>query len=194
MTNKIIYIFLTFFSLTSTLQAKEKPSFCSQLWKNAHISWDVYKTYDYRWRNFSIGTGYGNIFDFDQRAYWLVGLDYNWGKYTLYADGAYAMGQDKAILRTKSLSIPFLAGYQVYKKISRSMKIYTGPVLELILSSKFNGYKYDEIQNTQIGWTVGTKFRFLFIFGAQVAYSYFPTPLFKNGDLQRNAFSFSLGF
>ena len=74
------------------------------------------------------------------------------------------------------------------------MKIYTGPVLELILSSKLDGDKYDEIQNTQIGWTVGTRFRFLFILGAQVAYSYFPTPLFKNGDLQRNAFSFSLGF
>jgi len=190
----ILTLILLIFTIPSSLQAKEKPTISRQLWKNAHLSWDVYRTDDYRWRNIAIGTGYGDNFDFDNKAYWLVGLDYNWGKYTLYSDGAYAMGVDNAILRTKSLSIPVVAGYQVYKKLSRSMKIYTGPVLELILSSKLDGHNYDEIQNTQLGWTVGTKFRFLFIFGAHVAYSYYPTALFTNGDLQRNAISFSLGF
>jgi len=194
MLKKVLYLILTLLTISSTLHAKEKPSFCSNLWKNTHISWDVYKTDDYRWRNFSIGTGYSENFEFDQKVYWLVGLDYNWGKYSLYSDGRYAMGNGKAILKTQSLSIPVVAGYQVYRKLSRSMKVYTGPVLELILSSKLDGYKYDEIQNAQFGWTVGTKFRFLFIFGAQVAYSYYPTPLFTNGDLQRNAFCFSLGF
>lgn len=189
-----ISLILTLLTLTLSLQAEEKTSINRQLWKNAHISWDVYKTDNYRWRNFSIGTGYGENFDFDQNAYWLIGLDYNWGKYTLYSDGVFAMGEDNAILKTKSLSIPVVAGYQVYRKLSRSMRVYTGPILELILSSKLDGDKFDEIQNTQLGWTVGTKFRFLFILGAHVAYSYYPTALFKNGDLQRNAFSFSLGF
>jgi len=194
MTKKVFFLILTIFTITSSLLAKEKPTIGRQLWKNTHISWDVYRTDDYRWRNLAIGTGYGENFDFDEKAYWLVGLDYNWGKYSLYSDGAFAMGEDKAILKTRSLSIPVVAGYQVYKKFTRSMKVYTGPVFELILNSKLDGYRFDEIQNAQFGWTVGTKFRFLIIFGAQVAYSYYPTALFTNGDLQRNAFSFSLGF
>jgi len=196
MNKKLLFLPLlaALFTFCSSANAREKSDVKRQLWKNFHISWDVNKTDDYRWRNFSLGTGYGKNFDFDKRTYWLVGLDLNFGKYTLYSDGAYAMGDENAKLRTTSLSIPAVIGYNVYKKTSRSLKIYTGPVLERILSSRLDGEDFDEIQRTQFGWTVGTNFRFLFIFGARVSYSYYPTGLFTNGDLKRSGVNFSLGF
>jgi hypothetical protein len=191
----LLPLLLILFSLSFQVKSEEKSDVLKQAWHNAHFNWDVYKTDDYRWREITIGTGYGKDFEFDDKAYWLIDLDLNWGKYTIYPDGAYAMGDKKSILRTTSLSIPAIAGYNLYRNrlLGLGWKVYTGPVLELITASKLDGYDYDRIQNLQFGWTVGTKFRFLYIFNAKLAYSYYPTKLFTNGNLDRSAMRFSIG-
>jgi hypothetical protein len=180
--------------LCGGMPARAKTGVGGQLWKNFHLSWDISRTDDYRWRNFSLGSGYGLDFGTNNQAYWLVGMDFNWSKYTLYSDGVYSMGADNVRLKTTSLSFPAVVGYRVYEKWSGNMKVYTGPVLETILSSYWDGRPYDEVQNMQLGWTVGTKIRFWLIFSARLAYSYYPTGLFRNGDLNRSNVTFSLGF
>lgn len=177
------------------VKAEESSDILQQTLRHIHFNWKIYKTDDYRWREITFGTGYGKDFEFDDKAYWLVNLDMNWGKYTIYPDGAYAMGDKKSILRTTSLSIPAVAGYNIYRNrwLGLGWKVYTGPVLELITDSELDGHEYDEIQNLQFGWTVGTKFRFLYIMNATLAYSYYPTKLFTNGNLNRSAVRFSIG-
>jgi len=165
-----------------------------QLIKNIHFSWDVDKTDDYRWRNIYIGTGYGQDFKAYPRAFWLINVDYNWSKYTLYADGDYAMGVDNVYLKTQSISFPTVVGYNVYKSSFTNLQVFTGPVYEMILSSKLDGDSYSNLTPIQWGWTIGTKIRFFGMISARLAYSLYPTGLFHDGSLNRSGVTFTLGF
>ncbi len=165
-----------------------------QLFKNINIGWDVKRTSDYRWSDFHIGTAYGQKFDFDSNASWQVGLNYNWNKYTLFRDGNLALSTTNSILRTQSFTVPLIASYRVYKSFFTGVNVYTGPVAELILSSTLDRAPYYDYNALQLGWTIGTKVRFLAIFSAKLAYNFYPTPLFRDGTFNRSAVSFSVGF
>lgn len=173
--------------------AKESGDFSRQMLKNFNIGWDIYKNTDYRWRNFNIGTAYGKHFDAEKKAYWQVGVQYNWSKYTLFPKGDFSDGT-KQIMKTGSISVPLVFGYDIYKNFFSGIKVYTGPMYELILSSQINKGQIPDLKNSQWAWTAGARFRFFAVFSLRVAYSYYPTGLFANGDLNRSAFTFSLGF
>jgi len=179
---------------TNILKGEKDIKFGKQLFKNIHLGWDINRTDDYRWSNISLGTAYGQKFDFDSLASWKIGIDYNWSKYTLYSDGNYAIGNTNGVLRTQSVSFPLIAEYNVYKSFFTGVKVYTGPVYELILSSNWNVNNFPGLRNSQLGWTVGTKIRFLAIFSTRIAYNYYSTALFDNGGLNRSSVNFSLGF
>ena len=170
--------------------------FKKQLWKNAHMGWDVDNGDGYRWSNFYLGTGIAKNFSALPKAYWYVSGDLNWSKYTLYPNGQYGMGANKAYFRTFSLSIPAYVGYNVYQSSYKAfgVKVYTGPVLETVFSGKLDGYPYNEYHPVQFGWTIGTGVRLFYLLGFNVAYRYYPTPLLTNGNLVRSSINFSLGF
>jgi len=176
------------------LKGEEEIKLGKQLFRNIHLGWDINRSDDYRWRNIALGTAYGQKFEFDRKASWQIGVDYNWSKYTIYSDGNYAIGTTNATLRTQSLSFPLTAEYIVYKSFFTGIKVYTGPVYELILSSNWNVNNFPGLRNSQLGWTVGTKIRFLAIFSTRIAYNFYPTGLFDDGGMNRSAVSFSLGF
>jgi hypothetical protein len=194
MTKKIVFILFSVFLLSLNSEIKAEDDFGKQFFHNFNLGWDFKHHQDYRMSNFYIGTAYGHKFDLVPKASWQVGANFNWGKYTIYSDGMYAMGSSNYILRTKSLSFPFTVSYDVSKTFFHGMKVYTGPVYELILSSTLNRNNYSALNYSQWGWTVGTKIRFLAIFNARLAYNYYPTSLFSNGNLNRSAISFSVGF
>ena len=179
-------------------EKKKKSDFGKQMWKNANFGWNTYKTDDYKWRNIFIGTGYGRDFENAKDAYWQVGLNLNWSKYTLYPEGKFNFTDNKDYLKTTSFSVPAIAGYNIYKSKLRSvvLKAYTGPVFEFIVNSKVNGYTQNlhPTNNFQTGWTVGANLLFLYLLSARVAYTYYPYSLFQKDDLYRRALSFSLGF
>lgn len=191
---KQIFILLLLSISTNFINAQEEKSIGRQLFKNINLSWDVNRTDDYRWRNISLGTAYGKKFESNPLTSWQLGINYNWSKYTLYSDGDYAMGSSNSILKTKSLSFPLTLEYQVYKSFFTGVKLYTGPIYELILSSKLDGNDFSGLNRSQFGWTVGTKVRFFAIFSTRLAYDFYPTGLFIDGGLNRSAVSFSLGF
>jgi len=193
MKKQTIILLLALLSI-NFIHAQDKVSVGRQLFKNFNINWDINRTEDYRWRNFSLGTAYGNKFESNPLTSWQLGMNYNWSKYTLYSDGDYSRGIDNSILRTHSLSFPLIFEYNVYKTFFTGVKLYTGPVYELILSSEMDDMNFSGLRNSQLGWTAGTKIRFLAIFSTRLAYTFYPTGLFKDGDLNRSAVSFSLGF
>ncbi|MFZ4724252.1 MAG: hypothetical protein ACOYMD_02285 [Paludibacter sp.] len=174
--------------------AEAEVTFRSQMYKNFNLGWDINKTDDYRWSNFSIGTAYGEKLITNPLVSWQIGLNYNWSKYTLYADGEYALSFNNEYLRTQSITIPATFEYKIFRSFFTGVKVYTGPVYELILTSKINGNHFPNLRNSQFGWTLGTKIRFLAIFNTKIAYNYYPTGLFNDGALNRSAISFSLGF
>lgn len=175
-------------------KAKQKaPDFDKQLWKNFHIGWDIDKSEDYRWRNFAIGTGYTRNFPTVPRAYWYVGGDVNWSKYTLYHGRQFNTTGNDYRLNTFSLSVPAYLGYNLYKSSLRAfgVKVYTGPTIELITSMKRDGYAYKEYNPFQIGWTVGTGVKLFYMFGFNVAYHYYPIPVLTDGNLVRSSVNFT---
>ncbi|HET7732382.1 MAG TPA: hypothetical protein VFK73_00990 [Paludibacter sp.] len=194
MNRKIIILLISVLALSFSGQIHAKDTVGKQLFKNINIGWDVNRTNDYRWSNFSLGTAYGKKFEFNQKLSWQIGANFNWSKYKIYSDGAFALSNYDDILRTRSLSFPFLVSYDISKTFFHGMKVYTGPTYEMILSSSLNRIPYYDLTTSQLGWTVGTKIRFLAIFSAKLALNYYPTGLFNNGDLNRSSVSFSLGF
>lgn len=184
-------IALLFVSSSATVQARS--SLEKQLWKNANLGWDVNQTNDYYSRNFHIGTAISDKFDTDPRAYWEIGVNLNWSRYLLYADGDLSYFNRSSLLRTQSLSFPFVMGYNVKRTFFSGMKLYTGPVYEMIFSSRLDGNPFYDLKPGQWGWTVGTKVRFFAIFSAQLAYNYYPTGLFYDGTMNRSALSLSVG-
>lgn len=193
---RITSIFLIMFTVISVSWAESKNNGVGkQLFKNINIGWDVKRTSDYRWSDFHLGTAYGEKFDFDSKASWQIGLNYNWNKYTLFRDGNLAFSTTtNSILRNQSFTVPLIASYRVYKSFFTGVNVYTGPVAELILTSSLDRAPYYDYNALQLGWTVGTKVRFLAIFSAKLAYTFYPTPLFRNGTFNRSAVGFSLGF
>ncbi len=190
---------------TSLVWDKNKPpkkqqvnnnDFGKQLWKNLHLGWDIDKEDNYRWRNFALGTGYTRNFQSEPRAYWFIGGNFNWSKYTLYHDGDYRMGANDAIIKTFSISVPAYVGYNIHQNRFTGMgwKVYTGPTLELITSAKLDGYPYRDFNPIQAGWTIGTGFRLFHILGFNVAYNYYPTAVLSDGNLVRSSVNFTLGF
>lgn len=166
-----------------------------QLFSNLNIGWDVTRTSDYRWRNFRVGTGYGQRFDFDPKASWQLGINYNWNKFTLYRDGDLSMGGlEDSKLRNQSLSFPLIANYEVHKSFFSGVNVYTGPIYEVVLKTTLDRAPFDNYNATQFGWTVGTKIRFLVILSARLAYTYYPISILSDHNFDRSAVSFSLGF
>jgi hypothetical protein len=193
----IVLTFICLFTNGLWLQAKEKEEkkisdFGRQMIRNFSVGWDGFKTEEYRWGNFNVGTSYGKKFHPDEKIYWLIGLQYNWGKYTLYPNGTFGSNREQ-ILTTNSISVPLLIDFDVYENSFLNIRAYTGPVYEVVFSSNFNKQYVPEIKKSQWAWTVGAKVRFFAVVGLRVAYSYYPTGLFKNGDLNRSAITFSLG-
>jgi hypothetical protein len=171
---------------------KKTSDFGRQMIRNFNIGWDIFKTKDYRWQNFNIGTSYNKKFNSDENIYWQIGLQYNWGKYTLYPSGTFGNNTEQ-IIKTNSISVPMVIGYNVYENSFLNIRVYTGPVYELIFSSNFNKQYVPEVKNSQWAWTVGSSIRFFAIFSLRAAYCYYPTGFFRNGDLNRSAITFSLG-
>ena len=167
-----------------------------QLLKNAHVDFEVNKTNDYRWRNFAIGTGYGEAFQSNQDLSWQVDLNYNWGKYTFYDTGRYDLINRKTIVKTGSLTVPAIFEYKVYKSFYTGVNVFTGPVYEVILSAKADndGVSFNDIAHSNFAWTFGGRVRFLAVFSLRVSYNYYPTGFFMNGDMNRSAVKVSLGF
>jgi len=194
MKNRIVIVVLICLSTIHSRNVKAEDSFKSQLFKNINIGWDVNKTYDYRWSNFSLGTAYGQKFEFDPKASWQIGINFNWSKYTLYGDGNFALGISDEVFKTQSLSFPLIVEYKLFNSFFSGIRVYTGPVYEHIFTSDLNKSYYAGISNDQFGWTLGTKIRFFAILTARLAYNYYPTGLFSNGNLNRSAVSFSVGF
>lgn len=166
----------------------------NQMKNNLRIGWDVNRTDDYRWRNFNLGIGFGKRITHDPRASVQLGVDMNWSKYTLYADGDFAFGSRDAILTTRSLSFPLLFNYDIYRSFFTGMRVYTGPVYEYIFTASLNKTPFNDYRPSQWGWTVGTRVKFLAVLSGRLAYNFYPTALFSNGEMNRSAVSFSIGF
>jgi len=192
---KNILILLTIFSIiTISEKMQAEQSVEKQLVKNINIGWDVNSTNNYRWSDFHIGTAYGKKFETNSKLSWQVGVNYNWNKYTLFANGNYAQGNYNATYRNQSLSIPCIVSYEVYKTFFTGVKLCTGPVYEMIFTSTMDRIPFYNYNPAQFGWTVGTKIRFLAIFNTKIAYNFYPTPIFRDGTFERSALSVSIGF
>ncbi|NLO72396.1 MAG: hypothetical protein GX102_15935 [Porphyromonadaceae bacterium] len=191
---KKILIPLIFLFVSLSLSAQNDLG--RQLWRNFNLGWDVYSTQDYRWRNLFIGSGYYYNFPSFPKAYIYGGMNINWSKYTLYKGGKYEMMNNNTTLKTTSISVPLRGGYQVFQSKGFGLNLYTGPQFELILASKLDGYRFDEINRFQTGWTVGSNMQFLYLFSARVAYSYYSMSLLSGNYnyMPRSAFTLSIGF
>src|SRR5665647_3939418 len=128
--NIVLLLIVVLISMVS-VKIQAQKSVEKQLFNNLNLSWEVNSTDDYRWRNFYIGTAYGNKFESNPLVSWQLGFNYNWSKYTLYADGNYSRGITNSILKTQSLSFPLTFEYKVYKSFFSGVKLYTGLVYEL---------------------------------------------------------------
>jgi hypothetical protein len=173
---------------------KKNQSIEKQIIKNINIGWEVNQTSNYRWSDFHIGTAYGQRFEFDRKASWQLGLNYNWNKYTLYSSGNLTDGTYNSILKNQSFTIPLIASYQLRNSFFTGLSVYTGSLTELILFSTLDRDPFVDYNALQIGWTVGVRIRVLAIFNAKLGYVFYPTPLFSDGSFNRSAVSFSLGF
>lgn len=187
-------LFFSLFIVLASVTISAQDDLGKQLWRNFNFGWDVYRTQDYRWRNIFIGSGYYHHFEAAPKAYVYGGLNINWSKYTLYQGGRYEMMNNDATLKTTSFSVPFYAGYQVFKTQGFGLNLYTGPSFEFILASRLDGQSYDKINHFQTGWTMGSTLQFLYLFRARVAYSYYPTSLLSGYNMPRSALTLSVGF
>ena len=190
-TISISLILLTVLSICGAQQKNNDVG--RQLFSNINLGWDVYRTSDYRSSDFHIGTAYSQMINLNPKATWRVGLNYNWTKYTLFANGNYAQSANNSIFRNQSVSFPLTANYQVHKSFFSGINVYTGLIPELIVSSTVDRSAFYDYNVFQLAWTVGTRVRFLGIFSARLAYNYYLTPLFSDGTFNRSAISFSFG-
>lgn len=192
---KIICLFLISFFVYNISAANEKKiSVQKELFNNINLGWDVKRTSDYRWRNFHIGTAYGEKFDFNPKYSWQVGMNFNWNRYTLYNNGDVALSSHNSILRNQSISFPIIMNYQLYKTFFTGLNLYSGPVVEIVFPSTLDRVDFENYNPLQMGWTIGTKLKFLAIFSAKLAYNYYPTSLLTDKIFNRSAVSFSIGF
>lgn len=190
----IFFVLFAFCQTSALAQKKDDRDFEKQLLKNLNIDWSIYKTDDYRWRNFGFGSGYSGGFEFEEDLSWKIGLNLNWSKYTLYNNNAYEFLIRKSEMKLTTISIPATIEYQVYKSFFTGFNLYTGPVFEQVLFTKSEAITAGEINHAQFGWTLGARLRFLALFSFRVSYDHYFTGLFVNGDLNRSAVRLSLGF
>ena len=188
-------IFISALLIMSGLVFSQDNDYLKQLRKNANIGWDSHKNENYRWRNFSIGTAITGEIEAIPKTSWRLGMNINWSKYTLYRNGFYSQMPDKhTVIRTNSFSFPAYAVYEISDKQPYTMNLYTGPVYELIYHTNLQTPIYDGISPSQLGWTFGTNVRLWRIIGVRLAYTSYASGLFNNGNLNRSAVSFSIGF
>lgn len=192
MKNSIIYLIIIAFVVGSLTQIQAKNTLKRQLRKNFNIGYDLNFGNDFHSRNFHIGTGYSDKFPENKKAYWQIGGDINWNRYVLYDKYDEAFYDHNSTLKTTSLSFPFVLGYEVKRTMFTGLKVYAGPVYEMIFTSRLNGNPYSDINHGQLGFTVGTKIRFLVFVNARIAYNFFPYSFFSNGDLNRSALNLSI--
>ncbi len=171
--------------------ANSQNDFTKQLRKNMNIGWNVFRTDDYRWRNIYVGTGYSE--PISENLNWSVGANLNWGKYTLYPNRILEI-PNRSTLKTTSLTFPVMLNYQLYKSRSSGLNFFTGPQFETIIYSKLDGYSFNNLNNFQTGWTIGSSYRFLYFLRLQLGYTYYPISLFSNHSMPRSALNFSVGF
>lgn len=195
---KILLTLFVFLSILENIHSQEDNKISQQLIQNINFGWNVKKTPDYRWRNIFFGTAYQQAFRFDEKVYWKIGANINFGKYTIYKDGKYDIFEE-GLLRdrsfaTSSLSLPIHIGYDIYE-IADYVKFttYGGMVFEIITSAALDGKAFNQIKHGQWGLTLGTEIRFFDFVSANLSYIYYPTGLLKNGQLNRSAISFSIG-
>lgn len=192
---KKIFILILMLPFVWNVKAQETNDVARQLLQNTNIGINVYHTNDFRWRNFMIGTGYGQPISFIPKTYWNARINLNFNKYTIYGSGRYALTPyGNSTLKTTSISLPILAGYELFQTEGFGVNLYTGPVTEFVITSKLDGHNYDKINRFHAGWTVGSSFNFLYLFRFNVSYIYYPISLFNTGNLTRSAFQFSFGF
>ncbi len=189
----VIFLIIIAFTVGSLTNIHARNTLKRQLRKNFSIGYDLNFGNDFYSRNFHIGTGYSEKFSDNPKAYWQVGGDINWNRYVLYDKYDDAFYDHNSLLRTTSLSFPFVLGYNVKRTMFTGLKVYAGPVYEMIFTSRLNGDPYYDINHGQLGFTVGTKIRFLVFFNARIAYNFYPYGLFSNGDLNRSALNLSIG-
>lgn len=193
MKNRVIWLIIIAFSVSSLTLIQARNKFKRQLRKNFSIGYDLNFGNDFYSRNFHIGTGFSQKFPDNKKVYWQIGGDINWNNYVLYDKYDVAFYNHNSLLRTTSLSFPLVLGYEVKRKIFSGLKIYAGPVYEMIFFSRLNGVPYSDINHGQLCFTVGSKIRFLAFFNARIAYNFYPYGLFSNGDLNRSSLNLSIG-
>lgn len=205
---RILFLSFMIMFLTSTgysQSSKEASKYITnQLIKNIHLGWDVDNGNGYKWSNFAVGSGFSGKFEDLPKAFWYVHGDLSWSTYKLYKDGIYN-NPDRypydVYVKTFSFVFPAVVGYRIYDSPLRAfgVKVYTGPILETILSGKQDGSNLPSSTGLnyypfQFGWTIGTGVKILYLFGFNIAYRYYPTPVLNNGNLVRSSVNFTLGF
>lgn len=194
-------LFITFFALIFLIpqlhaqeqeEKKEKKSLrdnvvLMQILNNVNVGYSMYRTGDYRWNNFYVGTAYGQRFEKLTEAYWQIGAGFNWSDYTLSSGSTWG----DSSFSTSSLSIPFTLGYDVVNSSEIGLNLFLGPSYEFIF---YSGSSDNKVKRSQIGLSAGTRLRIFNAVSFQIAYKYYPTSLLSNGTLNRSAVSVSLGF
>ena len=199
-----LIIFLLFVGNFSNLQAQfykdshnQKDSRYhkkSNIKKGLNLGFDLNFGENFYSNNFHIGYSISDKFDGNKKAYWQIGADVNWSKYSIFDSYGFSYFNHPSKYRTTSISFPMILGYQVRRSFFSRIKIYAGPVYDFIITSRLDNAPYYDIDRGQWGFTVGTKLRFLALLNAGIAYKYYPNSLFNNGDFNRSSISFSLGF
>ena len=174
----------------------QKSDMLQQLWRNTRIAYRINKTENYRWNNFSLGTGYGRVFETEPKLSWQIGLDYNRSRYHFFHPSAYSLIRNRVQAESSSISIPVSLEYDLYQQLYSGVKLFTGPVYEFILhvSTDRNSLTPEDFARNQFGWMLGSKIQLLGFFSLRLSYEYYPTGLFRDGQLNRSAILISLGF
>lgn len=194
MKTPIIHLFIAIFLIGgfTKLHAERYP--VNNTKKGLSVGYDVNFGVNFYSNDFHVGYKLTDKFDSDRRASWQIGADVNWTKYYLYDNYGFAYLDDPSIYRSASVSFPIILGYEINRSMLSGTKVYAGAVYDLILFSNLDNDPYYNIDYGQWAFTVGTKMKVLGLLDAGVAFKYYPNSLFENGDLNRSAISFSIGF
>lgn len=195
---KTITLFSAFFLLilstnaqnTNTGNAQNKSGekaaqVAMTLIRNLNVGYGAYNTSTYKSSNFHVGTSYSQYFKKDPKAYWQLGVGMNWYDYTLK--------KDNSKFSVNSVSVPFRLGYVLYSNDFFGIRIFAGPTYEYVYHSNYSDAA-NSVQRSQLALSAGGIFSISGVTSLHVSYKFYPTGLFSNGDFQRSAFNFSIGF
>lgn len=144
--------------------------------------------------NIMVGYKLSDRIEGNKKMYWQADVDLNWTNYRLFNSGNYSYFNNSSNYRSTSISIPIVLGYELRRSFLTRTKIYGGAMYDLILTFRLGGKPYYDLDYGQWALTVGAKMRILGLLDAGIGYKYYPRPLFMNGDMNRSAISFSVGF